>query len=497
MLKRSTLFIFCLVLIVSSKVYSQSLPIERIPVGDDARGPYGSGIPSISHDGNIIAFTYGDSAWIYNRETKGVFRIPGNINFPAPDNNYPRISANGRYVVFYSPQSLVEADDDNGRNDIYLYDLLTHQFSLITPGNDDHSSYYPAISADGQNISFTSTARNYLPVPIDRGFGTDIFVRNRNETGFQLVNGINGNIERNSNSTWSALSGDGRYIAFLSDDDNLLPSIPNYWYGVFVYDQKENKTTPITRVVGVLIPDNDQYGNSYKPSLSVDGRYIAYSDTHQVYVYDQLNGEIELISVNYEGEPANTAAYGPSISANGRYVAFSTPSNNIIPGLSGLEVDIFVRDRLTRQTALVTNVEGNRGSGVPSISGDGRIIAFSSGASNFVPNDPNGHVPDIFISPNPLWELPTEAPNLFHYTSLPITLTWSATTWATKYEIRVDETEDFTTSLAYEAITSALETTIINLPENGQYFWQVRGIDTNDNAGSWSSVQTFTLDEDE
>jgi Tol biopolymer transport system component len=107
-----------------------------------------------------------------------------------------------------------------------------------------------------------------------------------------------------------------------------------------------------------------------------------------------------LVSVDSSGAQGNSACGDPSISADGRYVAFDSVASNLVPGDTNGLTDVFVRDRLTGTTERVSistgGIEGDGFSVGPSISADGRYVAFESVATNLVPGDTNGER-DVFV----------------------------------------------------------------------------------------------------
>ena len=109
---------------------------------------------------------------------------------------------------------------------------------------------------------------------------------------------------------------------------------------------------------------------------------------------------ITRVSVDSAGNQGNSFSGFPSISADGRFVAFSSGASNLVPGDTNNTGDIFVRDRLTNTTTLVSvdsaGNQANSDSDNPSISADGRFVAFYSDASNIVPGDTNNR-DDIFV----------------------------------------------------------------------------------------------------
>ncbi|MEO8135369.1 MAG: cadherin-like beta sandwich domain-containing protein [Betaproteobacteria bacterium] len=168
-----------------------------------------------------------------------------------------------------------------------------------------------------------------------------------------------------------------------------------------------------------LAPVPGDGGAASRPSLSANGRFVAFSTKAQnlvagdtngvddVYVYDRVTAAIERVSVSDAGVQGNAASTRPSISANGRYVAFQSRASNLVPNDTnriGSDVttgeDIFVYDRTTKKIERVSlgdsGGEANGSSVVPSISGDGRFVAFASGASNLVAGFVNGLV-NVYI----------------------------------------------------------------------------------------------------
>jgi Tol biopolymer transport system component len=151
---------------------------------------------------------------------------------------------------------------------------------------------------------------------------------------------------------------------------------------------------------------------SLNPSISADGRYVAFDsfasnlvigDTNgvlDVFVHDRLTGWTQRVSVSSAGVQGNQSSHTPSISADGRYVAFQSEATNLVDGDTNGWFDIFVHDRHTGVTELVSmGRDGGRANGTSryaSISAEGRFVAFYSDADNLVSGDTNQQ-PDIFV----------------------------------------------------------------------------------------------------
>jgi Tol biopolymer transport system component len=151
---------------------------------------------------------------------------------------------------------------------------------------------------------------------------------------------------------------------------------------------------------------------SFRPWMSADGRVVAYdSDARtlvpgdgngkrDVFIHDRVTGTTERVSVAGGGEEAGGDSLRPTVSADGRHVAFWSRATNLVEGDTNGRSDAFVHDRVTGSTVLVSvagdGTQGNGDSARPVISGDGRLVAFESTASNLVPGD-NDHAGDVFL----------------------------------------------------------------------------------------------------
>jgi len=201
----------------------------------------------------------------------------------------------------------------------------------------------------------------------------------------------------NYDSWASGISAHGRFVAFGSAASNLVPRDTNGVRDVFVRD----RLTGITTRESVLSHGAQINDDTFSSTLSADGSVIAFAGIIDVFARDRVRGVTELVSVATNGRKANDYTEGGlAISANGRYVAFESYASNLVPGDTAGHSDVFVRDRarrVTERVSVATNGrQGNGGSGSPSISSDGRYVAFESYASNLVRGDTN-RVKDVFV----------------------------------------------------------------------------------------------------
>ena len=324
---------------------------------------------------------------------------------------FPSISPDGRFVGFASPASNLVPGDTNASDDIFVRDTLantTTRVSFDSAGNQGNSeSYNPSMSADGRFVAFNSDASNI--VPGDTNNTDDIFVRDTltNTTARASVDST-GN-QGNNGSLFPSLSTDGRFVAFNSDASNIVPQDTNNEPDIFMRDLLTNTTIRLS----VDSAGNQGNNGSLFLSISGDGRFVAFNssasnlvpgDTNisrDVFVRDTLTNTTARVSVDSAGNQGNDDCFAPSISADGRFVAFASSASNLVPGDTNNTTDIFVRDTLTNTTARVSvSLAGNQGNSeslAPSISADGQRVAFSSDATNLVPGDTN-NISDVFVS---------------------------------------------------------------------------------------------------
>jgi len=206
----------------------------------------------------------------------------------------------------------------------------------------------------------------------------------------------------------TSISADGRYIAFTSYANDLVPDDNNGMSDIFLRDTVLNTTERIS------ISNTGEEGNydSFGSSISADGRYVTFtsyandlvpSDNNgfsDVFIRDRLLGITKRLSVSNTGEEGNADSYDSPISADGRYIAITSDASNLVSNDNNGYCDIFVYDQtlnsIKRVSISSTGEEGNGESNFPSISADGSLIAFESYANNLVSEDNNDNT-DIFV----------------------------------------------------------------------------------------------------
>ena len=340
--------------------------------------------PSVSANGRYIAYysrasnlvpddTNGVAdIFVWDRETDTTTRITDGNDW----SRLPSISADGRYVTFDSQASNLVPGDTNRFMDVFVWDRDTGTTTRITSGNDESGD--AVISADGRSITFNSKASN-LVADDPNGFDRDVFVWNADT----------GTTTRITDSVWyldedsftGGISADGRYVTFSSYSSTLDPNDTNEREDVFVWD---STTGIITRI--------SEDGVAGGASISGDGRFVTYTAARggsQVFVWDSTTGENTHITESFEGSSSSGG-----ISADGRYITLQSWAPNLVGDDTNGVCDVFVWDRLTETMTRITG--GNGDSVNPTIAADGRSIAFDSGAENLVTDDSNA-VGDVFI----------------------------------------------------------------------------------------------------
>ena len=282
---------------------------ERVSLtasGGEPNGP--SEQAAISGDGDVVAFQSwasnlvpGDTNQAFDVfvriRSKGVTRRVSVSSAGAQANGQsytPAVSLDGRYVAFYSSAPNLVPGDGNGEADAFVHDLATGATERVSTAPDgteaNGDSFSPELSADGRFVSFASRASNL--VPGDTNGTYDVFVKDRATGLVDRVSVATGGGQADFQSTWSALSANGRFVAFESYASNLAPSDVNGLEDVFVHD----------RATGITVQ----------------------------------------VSVSSAGQGGNLPTHHPDLTANGRLVAYDGEANNLVPGDTNHLYDVFV-----------------------------------------------------------------------------------------------------------------------------------------------------------
>jgi len=275
--------------------------------------------------------------------------------------------------------------------------------ALQSSGQANNISYSPVPSADGRYSTFISDASNL--VSGDTNNVADIFLFDRQSASMKRVSISTSGAQANQSSNTPDISGDGSLIVFSSQATNLVSNDTNLKKDIFLH----NKITSVTQRVSLGSGGTEANDDSNNPSISSDGRFIAFESPASNLVSNDLNGATDIFlydstdgSLTRITNGANGDSFNPDISADGHYLVFESQATNLVPGLSddnGAR-DIYLYNLSTGTISLVSqNSDSLLADGAsinPVISGDGRFIAFQSIASNLDFNDTNG-VEDIFV----------------------------------------------------------------------------------------------------
>jgi Tol biopolymer transport system component len=262
----------------------------------------------------------------------------------------------------------------------------------IYPANS--SSRAPDISANGRYVVFSSTANNL--VPDDTNQATDIFLYDRDARSIQIISRGEDDFQANGASDLPSISGDGRWITYMSMADNLVTSDSNGMLDVFLYDRETGRTI----LISAAADGSAANGSSSEPHTSENGAWVVFTsiannlslpvdevsgesggDTNRasdVFAYERDSGLSYLISRSSTGELGDDSSALPNISADGSQISFWSMADNLEPEEGA---GIYVRDRTTGITQWIAD------GFAPVLSPDGRRVGFVTNSSQLVPDD--------------------------------------------------------------------------------------------------------------
>jgi Tol biopolymer transport system component len=323
------------------------------------------------------------------------------------------LSGNGRFTAFVSHATNLVASDANNADDIFLRDRKTGTTELVSVSTTgvaaNLSSARPAISGNGRYIAFESFASTLSDVD---GSPLDVFRHDRVTGETVLVSVDGGGGGANDDSGAPSISANGNLIAFESLATDLVADDTNGHYDVFVRDLKAGTTT---RVSVSSAGAQATGGDSRNAFISANGRFVAFASEavdlvtgdsnalKDIFVHDLKTGETTRVSLNSAGvQVLDGESFRPTLSANGRIVAFGSSSTQLVAGDTNGQTDVFVRD--TKKGLTVRASVGPGGvettddsSNSPVLSASGKLVVYESGAPNLVEGDTNGSF-DVFLT---------------------------------------------------------------------------------------------------
>jgi Tol biopolymer transport system component len=326
----------------------------------------------------------------------------------------PRISANGRFVAFTSFASNLVPGDTNGLADVFVHDRQTGLTTRVSVASDDtqgdFSSFFPSLSADGRFVAFESDATNL--VPGDTNGDRDLFVHDRQTGQTTRVSVASDGTPSDRESRDAAISADGRFVAFTSFATNLVAGDTNGVSDVFVHDRQTGDTTRVSVASDGTEATGGMGIRSLSPALSGDGRVVVFvsnaanlvpGDTNadfDVFAHDRGTGATALVGRRGTRRLGERA---PALSADGTLVAFDGPPTALGGQCPGTSSQIHAHDRVTGVTLCATPGPapdfpgGNNESFAPALSGNGRVLAFATLATNLIPGDTNDEVDVLLV----------------------------------------------------------------------------------------------------
>jgi Tol biopolymer transport system component len=261
-------------------------------------------------------------------------------------------------IVTASMGWVAEAPSPSAQEMTLVSSMATWLSVTVDSAPANGGSWSPAISDDGRFVAFHSSARNLVRGDTNRR--DDVLVYDRRDGQLTRVSVASDGTEGNGHSWGPTISDDGRFAAFASRASNLVANDTNDRDDVFVHDRQ----TGVTARISVATSGEQGNGRSAMPAISADGRYVAFVsfadhlvpfDTNgqaDVFVHDRHTAETTRGSVATDGTEVNGESGYPAISADGRYVAFVSSADNLVPGVLDSPPELFIHDR---QTGITTS----------------------------------------------------------------------------------------------------------------------------------------------
>jgi Tol biopolymer transport system component len=419
----SVLMVFALLSTPVMIVPVSAAPGDLTRVSVDSAGSQANGNslrPAISDNGRFVAFASAasnlisgdtnnvDDIFVKDRQTGAITRVSVSSNGAEANggSTSPAISADGRFVAFYSDASNLVSGDTNGVADIFVHDRQNSQTTRVSVDSSGveanappfHDNFVVSISGDGRFVAYYSDASNL--VSGDTNGVSDIFVYDRQTGQTRRASVASNGSQGDASSRFPNLSSDGRYVTFASSATNLTAGDINGRMDIFVNDLQTGSTT----MVSVNTRGAQADGISTNPDISGDGRYVVflsgsgnidpradeYFGKDLVYVHDRQTGQTTLASVDSDGSILTVGLFDqPTISRDGRYVAFSFYDKGNNNGI----LHIWFRDLQRGESRQVAG--GSASAGHSTLSSDGSFVAFNT-TSNLGSGDTNG-VSDVFV----------------------------------------------------------------------------------------------------
>jgi hypothetical protein len=382
--------------------------------------------PSISSDGRFVAFESRAKNLINDSQAEPIFSSKFNVflhdnqtGATTPidigldgkergESRFPSISADGKFVAFYSDAKNLVSDNSNLPG-IFVRDIekgVTTRISIDTKGSPaSNVGFNPQISGNSQYVAFSSTARLTSD---DTNDSQDIYIRDIKQGQTTRLNLDSLNFPQQKDFLSFSISDDAKFVTYSVNDKNLKTPQDDVIFDVYVTDRSNGQTKLVSSGINGNRPNDASRG----PKISGDGRYITYESAasnlvtgdnnkaNDIFLYDSSSGTNKLISIDADGKQLTKQSSQPSISPDGGYVSFSSLTDDRFirfPNTQAFKYDINkgTSSVITKDTA---SAFGNGSSISSSIAANGRSLALASTASNLGVKDDNGLYDIYFIN---------------------------------------------------------------------------------------------------
>lgn len=361
-------------------------------------------------------FNYSRDVFLFDVNSHGITLLSKTRKgaFGNGDSFSASISGDGRYVVFVSNAKNFE-EGTEGFSQIFLYDRNTDTLSLISkdatgkPGNGN--SWSPSVSANGNQVVFVSSATNLTDVESN---GQDqVYLFDRMLGQMSIVSIAPDGTLADDDAFSPSISADGQFILFQSYAGNFVKDTSDY-SPAFIYERKTGFVTPLIPDMSILSFPISRFFTDYfyDLQLSPDGQFVTgivvlegegtlnewFFD--EIFLYDIRSGEFRIVSTSPDGSFGNKDSASPKISADSRFIVYSSEATNLVLNDTNDAWDIFVFDiegGTTKRVSVRTDgIQASGNSYLPSVSSGGRYVTFLSLASNLVDDDTNEFL-DVFL----------------------------------------------------------------------------------------------------
>jgi Tol biopolymer transport system component len=390
----------------------QPATTELLRVHPDGSGHIGAGSAEISASGRWVAFETNEDiaplddnggwdVYLHDRET-GATELASRTTSGesgAGASFWPRISPDGRFVVFQSYAEDLASDDTNEASDVFIFDRETETVELVSRTATEVGSWHSGfadVSADGRYVVFDTMADNLRP---DTPSGDTQVVRVDRWTGEIRAVSWPYLEPASGSSSRPAISDDGQRVVFTSDASDLVARDDNGAPDVFIRDL----ATWTLRAVSRAPSRSTASGRSEEARISGDGSTVAFTsdafdlvadddnDVNDVFRYDVAQRQTSLLSRTPGGRPGNAGSHGAAVSGDGRAIAFVSIATDLSPGAGRSQIYLVESGRPPELVSTgLSGLPGDGGAAYPSLGADGHLVAFRSDSGDLVPGTEAG-----------------------------------------------------------------------------------------------------------